>query len=277
MRDDPFFKNVERKTLYMEGQPHEFPTLYYDCRFIGTYFPVKTSRARTLLPHANFKPIEIWPGTVMMGITAFEYHDTSIGPYNEIGISIPTVFPPRFIFPLLTAMAMRRKGIIHTYILHVPVTTDIAMKGGIYFWNYPKFLSEISFQDKGDNLEVVLKEKGEMILKLNSKKPVLNQSGKLEIHTYSIKENVVMHGLIEGWAPKLGLMMKGTIAEIELGEHWISKELSALKFGKTAKGVIYGEGAMTKLHEPDQRWNVDTLETIKAQKKESKEKFSDMH
>jgi len=248
----------------MEGQPADFPIFYYDYRFIGTYFPVKTSRARNLLPHANFKPIEIWPGTVMIGITAFEYHDTSVGPYNEIAISIPTIFPPRFFFPLLSAIAMRRKGIMHIYIHHLPVTTDIALKGGIYFWNYPKFLSEITFQDKGDNLEVILKEKGEMILKLNSKKPLLNRSQKLEVHTYSLKDNVVMHGLIEAWAPKLGLMMKGTIAEIEFGEHPISKELSALNFGKTAKGVVYAEGAMTKLHEPDQRWNVDTLARIKA-------------
>ncbi len=265
MRDDPFFKNTARKTLYMDGgQPHDLPTLYYDSRFIATYFPVKTSRARTLLPHANFKPIEIWPGTIMMGITAFEYRDTSIGPYNEVSISIPTIFPPRFFFPLLSAIALRRKGIMHTYIHHLPVTSDFAMKGGIYFWNLPKFLSEITFQDKGGNLEVILKEKGEMILKLNSRKPLLNRSRNFEIHTYSMKDNVVMHGLIEGWAPKFGLMMKGTIAEIELGEHRISKELSSLNFGKTAKGVVYAEGAMMKLHEPDQRWNVDTLETIKA-------------
>ena len=264
MRDDPFFKNVVKKTLYMEGQPVSFPVLYYDCRFIATYFAVKTSRARNLLPHPNFKPIEIWPGTVMMGIIAFEYHDTPIGPYNEIGISIPTIFPPRFFFPLLSAITMRRKGIMHMYIHQLPVTTDISMIGGIYFWNYPKFLSEITFQDKGNDLEVILKEKGEMILKLTSKKPPLNQSQKLEIHTYSIKENVVIHGLMEGWAPKVGLMMKGTIAEMELGEHRVSKELSSLNFGKTAKAVVYAEGVMIKLHEPDQRWNVDTLETIKA-------------
>ena len=35
MRDDPFFKNVVKKTLYVEGQPVDFPVLYYDCRFIG--------------------------------------------------------------------------------------------------------------------------------------------------------------------------------------------------------------------------------------------------
>lgn len=139
------------------------------------------------------------------------------------------------------------------------------MKGGIhYFWNYPKFLGEITFQDRGENLEVVLREKGEMILKLNSMKPSQNQSKRFEMHTYSVKDKTVMHSLIEGWAPKFGFMMRGIISELELGEHRISEELAELNIGKTPKAVGYAEGAMGKLHEPDTRWNVDTLKMIQA-------------
>jgi hypothetical protein len=263
MRNDPFFNNTVRKPLDMDGETVEFPVLYYDFRFITIYFPAKTATVRrNVLPHHNFKPIEIWPGCVMIGITAFEYHDTSIGPYNEIAISVPIKFPPGFIFPFLTAIRMERKGIFPLYIHRLPVTTEIALKGGIHFWNFPKFMSDITFQDRGDNLEVTLLEKGEMILKLNSKKPPLNQSRKLQFHTYSIKDNVVMHGLVEGWIPKIGSTMRRTIAEIELGRHPIGKELADLDLGKSAK-VTYGEGAMTKLHEPDQRWNADTLKEIR--------------
>jgi hypothetical protein len=263
MRGDPFFKNTVKKTLYMEDQSGEFPFLVYDCRFIRTYFSVKTTRVKHLLPHSNFKPIETWPGTVMIGIGAFEYHDTDVGPYNEIGISVPIKFPPGFVLPFFTAFQMRRRGIIQTYIHHLPVTTEKAMSGGIhYFWNYPKFLGEITFQDRGENLEIVLREKGEMILKLNSTKPPLNQSKRFEMHTYSIKDNIVVHSLIEGWAPKFGFMMRGVISKLELGEHRISKELAELNIDKTPKAVGYAEGAMGKVHEPNKRWNVDTSKTI---------------
>lgn len=262
MRDDPFFKDVPRKILDMAGEPIEFPVLYYDFRFIMATFTAKTNRLKTLLPHPNFKPIEIWPGSGMLGITAFEYHDTSIGPYNEIAISIPVKFPPGFAFPGLSAMRMMRKNIFSVYIHYLPVTTEIALKGGIHFYNYPKFLAEISFQDQDENLEVTLKEKDDLILKIFARKLPLKRSNRFEIHTYSIKENIVMHTLVDGWAPRIGKTMMGNIAKLGLGEHTISKELSNLDLSKAARGGLYGEGVMTKLHEPDQRWNVNTLDVI---------------
>ncbi|PQP35418.1 hypothetical protein C6A37_02575, partial [Desulfobacteraceae bacterium SEEP-SAG9] len=79
---------------------------------------------------------------------------------------------------------------------------------------------------------------------------------------YSIKENTVMHTLIEGKAPKLGQTMIGKMGELELGEHSISQELKELNLSNVARGGQYGEGVMTKLHSPDQRWNIETLEVI---------------
>lgn len=262
MRDASFFKDTSRKTLDMGGEPIEFPILYYDLRLIIAIFTAKTSGLKKLLPHPNFKPIEIWPGTGMLGIGAFEYHDTSIGPYNEIGITIPIKFPPGFVIPGLYPIARMHKNLFSIYIHHLPVTTEIALRCGIHFWNYPKFLAEITFQDRDQNLEVTLKEKGDLILKILAKKLPPKRSGRLEFHTYSVKGNVVMHGLVDGWTPRLGMVMMGNIAELELGEHRISKELANLNLSKTARAGLYGEEVMTKLYEPDRRWNVDTLDVI---------------
>jgi hypothetical protein len=199
MRDDPFFKNVPRRVRDMAGESIEFPILYYYLRMIHAVFNVKIDAIKKLLPHSNFKPIQIYPGAGMLGITAFEYFDTSIGPYNEIAIAIPIRFPPKFTFPVLAAISMMRKKLFSVYIHHLPVTTEIALKGGIFFWNYPKFLGEIGFEDEGQHLEVTLKEKGEMILKLKARKLPLNRSSRLTFYTYSIKDKVVMRGLVEGW------------------------------------------------------------------------------
>lgn len=262
MRDAPFFKDTPRKTLDMAGQQIEFPILYYDLRCMTNIFTAKTSRLKKLLPHPNFRPIEIWPGTGMLGITAFEYRDTSIGSYNEIAIAIPVKFPPGFVFPGLAAISMMRKNVFPVYIHHLPVTTEIALKAGVHFWNYPKFLAEITFQDQGENLEVTLKENDRLILRMFARKLATKRSVPLQFHTYSIRENVVMHALVDGWAPRLGAVMMGKVARLELGEHRISKELADLNLSKTARSGQYAEGMMTKLHDPDQRWNVDTLALI---------------
>ena len=143
----------------------------------------------------------------MVIILAFEYIDTSIGPYNEIALSVPVKFPPKFVFPGLSAISMMRKNCFSVYIHHLPVTTEIARKGGIHFYNYPKFLSEITFQDQDDKLEVTLRESDELIFKMNAEKLPLNRSAQIEFNTYSIKNNIVMHTLVEGWAPKYGVKM----------------------------------------------------------------------
>jgi len=262
MRDDPFFRDTTLKTLDMDGESIDFPILYYDLRAITSVFTVKTNKLKNLLPHPNFKTIEIWPGTSMLAIAAFEYLDTSIGPYNEIGIVIPIKFPPGFSFPGFSALPMMFKNSFSVYIHHLPVTTDIAYQGGVYFYNYPKFISEIIFQDQDDNLEVTLKEKDEFILKIIAKKLTLKKSVRSESHTYSIKDNVVMHTIIEAYAPRFGMKMMGSMAELELGNHSISKELSELSLSKTARSGTYAEGMMMKLNDPDKRWDVETLEVI---------------
>ncbi|HUT70785.1 MAG TPA: acetoacetate decarboxylase family protein [Desulfatiglandales bacterium] len=262
MRDHPFFKDTPRRSLDMAGQSLEFPVFYYDVRFIIAAFTAKTTALRKLLPHPKFKPIQIWPGVGMLGIAAFEYRDTSVGPYNEIAITIPIKFPPGFIMPGLSAIKMIRKNLFPVYIHHLPVTTEIAHKFGIHFYNYPKSLAEITFQDRDDSLEVTLKEKGDLILKLLSKKLPLKRSAGFEFHTYSVKNNVVLHAQVEGWAPKFGSVMMGNIAELELGEHRVSREIAELNLGRTARTGLYAEGAMTKLHDPDQRWCGDTLELL---------------
>jgi len=262
MRDDPFIKNTPRKILDMDGQPIEFPILYYDSRWINAIFTAKTSKLKKLLPHPNFMPIEMCPGRSMLGISAYENHDSSLGAYNEILFAIPIKFPPAFVFPGLEVISMMRKNVFSLYICHLPVTIDISVKAGVYFWKHPKFLSEITFQDMGDTLEITLKENGILILKMSARKPAVKQSSRLQFHTYSIRENIVMHGLVDGWAPRLATVMMGNIAQLELGDHWISKELAELELSKVARSGMYAEGMMMKMHEPDKRWNVDTLAQI---------------
>lgn len=258
MRDDPFFKNTPRMTVDMAGQQIEFPILYYDLRYITWIFTVKTNKLRNILPHSNFRLIEIWPGTGMLGITAFEYRDTSIGPYNEIVIATPIIFPPQFVLPGITAISMIRNNFFPVYIRHLLVTTDIAFQVGAHFWNYPKLMAEIIFEDKDEGVEVTLKEKGSLILKMFSKRLPANESTEVQFHSYSIKDNIVMHGSAIGWAQRLGTTMIGEIAQLKLGDHQISEELRELNLKETAYIGQYADGVMIKLYDLDQQWNVDT-------------------
>lgn len=169
----------------------------------------------------NFLPIQVIPGIGMLSICAFEYHDTSIRPYNEVAISVPINFPPASYLGKHTALSTMRQNIFPVYIYQLPVTSEIARDAGVYFYNYPKFLAEIDFLDREDSIEVTLREGNDLVLK-----------------------------------------MLGRCGELELGSHKISEELKNLKMSKSAWSGLSGEGAMSKLHDPDQQWDKETLKIV---------------
>jgi hypothetical protein len=209
MRDHPFFEDTPRKILDMAGQSFDFPVFYHDVRFIIATFTAKITALRKLLPHPKLKPIQILPGVAMLGIAAFEYRDTSAGPYNENAITVLVKFPTGFTMPGLFAIKMMRKRLFPVYVHHLLVTMEIALKLGIHFYNYPKFLAKITFEDRDETLEVTLKENDDLILKLLAKKLKLKRSAGFEFHTYSNKKKVVLHPEVEGWAPEIRIGKDG--------------------------------------------------------------------
>lgn len=262
MRDHDFFKDTPRKTYDLEGIPVDFPILYYDYRAVSCTFTAKIKRLKSILPHPQFEPIQIWPGTGIVSVVAFEYRDTSIGPYNEVAVNVPINFPPADFLGKFSALSMMRKNIYSVYIHQLPVTTESARDGGIYVYNYPKFLAEIDFQESQDRLEVTLKENDKLILKLRAKKQPLPKSSSFEFHTFSLAEKTIMHTLIEGRAEKFGQKTWGNCGELELGSHKISDEIRSLGLSGSAKSGFFGDSIMSKLHYPDMRWDKESLKLV---------------
>jgi hypothetical protein len=262
MRDDVFFENTPKKILDFKGEPAEFPALYYDFRFVNCIFTAKIDRLKQILPHPQFKPIPIWPGTGLLTVCFFEYRDSAIGPYNEVAINVPINFAPDSILSKTSALSSLRKNVFSIYILHLPVTTEIARDRGIYFFNYPKFLAEIECVEQDGSLEITLKEKEELILKMTANRLPLESSDTIEMHTFSLDEKKIMHSLVEVYASKFGKKTLGRCGELELGSHRISEELKGLKLSKSAWSGFCGDGTMAKLYDPDRFWDKETLQPL---------------
>lgn len=259
MRDDDFFKDTPKKNLDFKGEPVEFPALYYDFRFVNCMFAAKLDRLKRILPHPQFKPIPIWPGTGLLTVCFFEYRDSAIGPYNEVAINVPINFAPDSFLGKHSALSSMRKNVFPIYIHHLPVTTEIAREKGVYFFNYPKFLAGIECVERDGLLEVTLKERDELILKMTAIKLPLERSAILEMHTFSLDEKRIMHSLVEVYAPRFGKKILGKCGELELGSHRISDELKDLELSKSAWSGFCGDGTMAKLYDPDRLWDRETL------------------
>ncbi|MEW6775072.1 MAG: acetoacetate decarboxylase family protein [Bdellovibrionota bacterium] len=148
---DHFF-NVSRTFHETSQGKVQLPILYYDTSLVGAFFRCDLKGASKLLEGTGLEPVSIGGGKGLAGVAFFEYRNTTVGSYNECGITLAAVpvtgrTPPRFAgLDFLRKAAGRRVGL---YITDLPVTTPLARAAGRELWGFPKFVTEIPFELAG--------------------------------------------------------------------------------------------------------------------------------
>lgn len=149
-----FFAGIEQHPVETSAGPCDLPILYRDASLLGLFYRVPPDTAAALLP-AALEPMVIL-GKALAFLCAFEYRETTVGVYNEIGLAIQA--KPRGERPSLLAMA-RDLGSAPDQGLHVvnlPVTTEAARAAGVDIWGYPKYVTGITCEFAPDALRVEL-------------------------------------------------------------------------------------------------------------------------
>jgi hypothetical protein len=146
-RDDEFFR-VARASHPTSSGPVELPILYYDVSTLTAFFTVERQLAAALLAGAGLAPVLLAGDRAVAGLGCYEYRDTTVGPYHEVGLGLPVVplrgAPPRIpLVDLLRRPRHRRAGF---YVLDLPVSTAIACAAGRELWGFPKFVTDIPFE-----------------------------------------------------------------------------------------------------------------------------------
>jgi len=165
-----FFDGIYQVDAQSAGEPVKFPIFYRDARSFTAVFAANWFKLRRMLPDWRYFPAQAAPGVGAVAFTAFEYYDTDIRPYNEFSISIILNSP--WLAPI-PGYNLLRQYFLHSfeaYIYHLPVTTEVALRGGIDFYNYPKFLAGIDFTDTADEVTCELTQGGQLICRLISSK-----------------------------------------------------------------------------------------------------------
>lgn len=187
-RKDPFF-NVPSKIISTAYGDIEQPTMYFDCSAVMAMFTTEYERAAGKLNDLELKPGLFWGGKAVVGLIFYEYRNTSIGPYNEVGLGIPSL-PLQQSLPLggwldmFSNLEKRHLGIV---ILDLPVTTEIACHGGQEFFGYPKFVTQLPFHlDQHSFHGQVLDPQGALIAELSGRLGMGIPNAPLSMVTYSV-------------------------------------------------------------------------------------------
>jgi len=249
---EDFFAGVDQVELKVDGGTALFPIFYQDARMFTLVLPANLLKLRRMLPDSRFVPAQLFPGVGAVVLTAFEYYDTDIKPYNEFSISILLNAPYYSPLPAYNVMRQVLAGLFNVYIYHLPVTTEIALRGGIDYYNYPKFLADIDFSDTPGTIACDLSRDGDRILSMNGEKAPTRELG----------EKKFMCNLYQSRQPQLAEfklnVIEGAIKFMPSDVSWsfnpanpIGRELSEVVIGNMAMMYMYMPKIQCILYGPE--------------------------
>lgn len=207
------------------------PTLYRDATVVAAFFPIDFGRAADLLAGTPLVPARFVTGAAIAGLMAFDYRDTTIGPYREVGIAIAAI--PRGIaapaLPVLHLLRERAHEDVGWYVLDLPVTTAIADVAGRELFGFPKFVTSIDVA-ASDGLRVVVSAP-------TGEEPILVFEGHggpgvmvpaMDLVVYTVLDGTLLRTLVEmrGWM-HTGLG-RGLALHVGDVEHPMGARLAAL-------------------------------------------------
>ena len=176
---DDFFEGIDQVEMKMDGGTGKFPIFYRDARMFTLLLPANYLALKRMLPDPRFAPAQVLPGVGGVYLAAFEYFDTDIRPYNEFAIGILLNTPHFAGIPGYNMLRQYSAGFFNAYVYHLPVTTEIALRAGRDFYNYPKFIGGIEFSDTESQVTCDLSRDGEQIMSISGDKvPVRNLGEK---------------------------------------------------------------------------------------------------
>jgi hypothetical protein len=229
MASQPFFSSFLRpgRILSHGVATFECPVLYFRDDAFGLFYTVDRNAVEALMPSKRLHPVRLPGNRALVGVVAFNYLETSIGPYGEVGIIVPVVHghkPPPLLVPAL--LEGRYPG-FGSLVIHLPVTNQTARDAGRGEWGYPKFVADMRFTNTPEALNCDLSEDGRHILTLHVVRQGFSLRDKKPLTTFSVRNR----NLIETVIPNNGIFRMAVSpggSYLELGDHEVSRSIAGL-------------------------------------------------
>lgn len=230
--------------------PSKTPLFFKDLSMMLAIFEVDAKVAKRYLPSSDFKLVSPFPGKALVGINCFEYKDTDIGPYNEVSIAIAVEnkkWKPGFVSVVGSTLSQN----FHANILQLPVTTDVALHGGLDFFNYPKYKANIEFQENTSERTCTVSDNDELLFSFTMKKlktksydqnKSFNAFNKALFNSYPIINDQIMQADLLVNQIEKGTQWMGKGFTVQIGDHEKSQLLKELKLGRLMQQVYLPKG-----------------------------------
>lgn len=236
---DDFLSRVEQVEANIGELGFKLPLIVRDARIFSAVFPASIHKLRRLLPNEDLSPAQLLPGMGIVQLTAYEYSDTDIGPYNEFSVVIPLSSPRFAKIPFYNLFKARTVREVHNFLLHRAADAEAAVRILKDHHLWPQFLASIEFTESDDWVTCEVKEDGELICRLRGRKIPAQHMDVVRVFIYTPQHPQPQRADIN---PDLSATTQGSSnAELALGSsHPIAVELSETLRSLKPRMYTYG-------------------------------------
>jgi hypothetical protein len=127
----------------VDGIPFQLPVRSQGTPALMAAFTVDASKAQALLPGDELHVLQ-FGGRAALVVTVVDYLITNIGRYIEFSIALACSHSAVSPGPLLALLRRGHYG-LGQYVLDLPVSTEVSVKGGKGIWGMPKHQANLDF------------------------------------------------------------------------------------------------------------------------------------
>jgi hypothetical protein len=128
----------------VDGIPFTLPVDSAQTPALIAAFPVDAAGAARLLPGGELHPVRLPGDRALLVVTVVNYQVTDIGRYVEYSLALACTFGPRPAPPLLPGLLRGHYG-TGQFVIDLPVSSEISVKGGKGIWGMPKHQANLDF------------------------------------------------------------------------------------------------------------------------------------
>jgi len=243
MPETDFFKGVRQASLPVGTRQAPVPLFYRDLAYLGVYLLAPLAKVKRLLPSERMHPYRLTPWHCIVTITASQFKDSDIGPYNAVSIGVPFVLDRAS--PLFTGILRKPPEVPMIYLFHLPVSSEIAQATGVEVANYPEFLADISFANDDQWVHCKVDAEGRSILSLSGRKLDLRTVPRQRVHPITLQQDRLLRSELNYSESGAGTSKKRSDVRLAFGDHPIGLKLKELDLGRMLLYQYYPAGRAT--------------------------------
>ncbi len=240
MNSADFFKDIYQIEVKSGSYITKYPIFYREVTYLGLFLLSPLDRIKDILPSKRMNPFRLTPWHSMFTITATQYKDSDVGPYNQVSIGIPFVLDKQS--PLFTGILHKVPEVPLIYTLHLAVTTERSRDSGIEMANYPEFIADITFEEENNWIKCKADSEGQNILTLSGRDIPVKPFPRQRVYSVTRKNDQLLRSEFNFSETMAGVSKKQSDVRLQFGDHPIGRKIKDLYSGKVLQYQYYPSG-----------------------------------